>query len=259
MTNRTSFILSICFHVGIVLVLVLAPQARFKPKENFVSVQLETLVPPQPQQEQPKPPEPEEEKPKPKPKQELDKIKEMLKKELIKTPTPTPKKKTPTPTKKPTRKPTRKPTPKATTTPAPTPTEQPTAMPTARPLSDILTDVINALPTEMPNSPKIEGDPEAGNYDFGSYTSRLAAYLRRNWRIPAGQRPERREYKTYISFTVKKDGSIADVKLEQSSGWQRLDQTVIDSVKKTDGFVKLPQDYKGRQVRVLYPFILPLE
>ncbi|MDP8245025.1 MAG: TonB family protein [Candidatus Hinthialibacter antarcticus] len=265
MSNRTSFIFSICFHVGLVLLLVISPQARFKPKENFVSMKLETLVPPQPQQkEQPKPPEPEPEKPKPKPKEDLDKIKEMLKKELVKTPTPTPKKKTPTPTKKPTSKPTQKPTPRptqpqATTTPMPTPTAQVTPMPTLRPISDLLNDVINALPTEMPNAPTIQGDPEAGNYDFGSYTSRLAAYLKRNWRIPAGRRPERREYITHISFTVKKDGSIADVKLERSSGWERLDKTVVESVSKTDGFVKLPPDYQGKQVRVLYPFVLPLE
>lgn len=265
MSNRTSFIFSICFHVGMVLLLVIAPQARFKPKETFAQVPVESFIPPQPQQQpQPKPPEPEPEKPKPKLKEDLDKIKEMLKKELVKTPTPTPKTKTPTPTPKPTKKPTRMPTPRptqpqATTTPMPTPTEQPTPMPTLQPLSDLLDNVIKSLPTEMPNAPKIQGDPEAGNYDFGSYTSRLAAYLKRNWRIPAGRRPERREYITHISFTVMKDGKITDVRLERSSGWERLDKTVMESVSKTDGFVKLPDDYKGKQVRVLYPYILPLE
>ncbi|MBZ0257323.1 TonB C-terminal domain-containing protein [bacterium] len=262
MNNRTSVILSVCFHIGVVLLLVIAPQARLKPKETFASVQLETILPPQQQQEKPKPPEPEIEKPKPKPPKDLDKIKDMLKKELKKTPTPTPtpKKKTPTPTKKPTSKPTARPTqPRPTTTPQPTPTVQPTPLPTLIPLSDILNQNIKTSPTALPNAPTIQGDPEAGDYDFGSYTSRLAAYLKRNWRVPGGRRPERREYTTYVSFTVMKDGTIKDVKLERTSGWERLDKTVIDSITKTDGFVKLPDDYKGKQVRVLYPYVLPLE
>lgn len=266
MNNRTSVILSICFHVGMVLLLVIAPQARLKPKETFASVKLETILPPQ-QQEKPKPPEPEVEKEKPKPpKKDLDKIKDMLNEELKKTPTPTPtpKKKTPTPTKKPTAKPTSRPTaqptqPPATQTPQPTPTVQSTPLPTLIPLSEIFNQNIKTSPTALPNAPTVQGDPEAGDYDFGSYTSRLAAYLKRNWRIPGGRRPERREYTTYVSFTVMKDGKITDVKLERSSGWERLDQTVIDSVSKTDGFVKLPEDYKGKQVRVLYPYVLPLE
>ncbi|MBI1388510.1 MAG: TonB family protein [bacterium] len=273
-TSNKPYVISFGLHIVIFLCILLAPEAKYRAREAYVPMSVEAFTPPQPQPQPPRQPEPEPEPPKkeePKPKDKIkdpDAIRELLKKELEKTPTPKKeptKKPTPTSKPKPTPKPTSKPQPTATppATPPPTPAATMTPLPEPTfpmiPISEAVNNPMQmANPTALPNTTMIYGEPGADSYGFGDYTSKLNYYLTINWKEPSVRRPERKEYVSYVSFTVMRDGSITDVKLEKSSGWPVMDESVLESVKRTDGMAKLPEDYKGSRIRVWFPFVLPL-
>ena len=231
---------------------------------------------PEPTEEKPKP-EPtviKEEPTKPKPEPEKPKklsdetIKDLQKK--LKEPTPTVKKKqTPTPTP-------RSKAPKPTKTPTPEDKAVPDEPPevTRVPLSEIqkqLSSIIQEsngafkisgdpdapfVPGD-PNSPFIEGDPNAP-YDFYGYGSVLARQLYRSWEQPSVLPPERKEFTTFASFVISRDGTISDIVIKPS-GWPVLDESVRAAIEKANPVEPLPFEYKANSIRVNAPFIMPLE
>jgi periplasmic protein TonB len=60
--------------------------------------------------------------------------------------------------------------------------------------------------------------------------------------------------RVYLSFNIRRDGSPADVKVEQSSGVSSLDYSAVNAMRRIDTFVPLPGDYRGGYVSVQFYF-----
>ncbi|HYL92227.1 MAG TPA: TonB family protein, partial [Alphaproteobacteria bacterium] len=58
-------------------------------------------------------------------------------------------------------------------------------------------------------------------------------------------------------FDIRRDGSPANVRLEQSSGVPALDQSAMRAVQRIDTFGRLPDGYTGSQVTVEFWFDYP--
>ncbi len=254
MRDRTAFIFSVIFHIGLILYFSISIRAQFKisPQSNQKYMkfnlaqqnQVEPTVKPEPTK-----PKPEPTKPKPEPtkkKVSKDTIKNLQDK--LKTPTKKPiKKKTPTP------RPTHKPEPTAT----PKLSAAPTAVPT--PVNKIPLSQANNNPLIKPVTSEfsIQGDPNAP-YDFNFYGVVLSNQLSRAWKEPTVIRPQRQDYTTVASFTIHRDGSITNIKLVQESGWPILDKSVLDAINKANPVEALPFGYKSDSINVVVPFIKKL-
>lgn len=260
MKDRTAILISVILHVGLLLYLTMTPKAQFLVPDKFIPISVNEVVPP-PKVNTPKPEPPKQDTPKPEPtvkkkEPDLDKIKEMLKEKL--TPTPT-RKPTEKPTPKPTQKPTPKPTPAPTRTPTVAPTRTPTSIPTPEftkiPLTEmgaVATPSITSITDFMPS---IQQDPNAAPYNFNSYASRLNFALARAWQRPQALPPELKDYITVISFDISRSGVISNIKIDHSSGWPLMDQTVYEAVQRAQ-IPPLPSDYTANTIRAVAPFLI---
>jgi len=64
-------------------------------------------------------------------------------------------------------------------------------------------------------------------------------------RTPKGAR-------AYISFTIGRDGSVGQVRLDQSSGSGSWDTTCLRAAQRVDTFGPLPNQYRGNSLMVSY-------
>ena len=251
MRDRTAFIFSLIFHIGLILYFSITIRAQYKispqspqkyMKFNLAQQnQAEPTVKPEPTK-----PKPEPTKPKPKP------TKKKISKDTIKNL----QNKLKTPTKKPRKK--------KTATPRPTRKPRPTATPKRAAASTAVPTPVNKIPltqSENVKSPtstfSIQGDPNAP-YDFNFYGVVLSNQLSRAWKEPTVIRPQRLDYTTVASFTIHRDGSITNIRLVQESGWPILDKSVLDAINKANPVEALPFGYKSNSINVVVPFIKKL-
>ncbi len=190
----------------VMILFVVTPQP---PKEQITDIQLVREDPP------PKPPEPE--KPKP----------ELKHTEPVKPQESPPEKVPPAPTPP-------KPTPVAVAVPvdAPSPltTDQSAPVPEATP----------APPPASAGSPGGSGGGSASGdtdeVDFGPYMSELQRRIKKQWFPPKGNESKR----VTVRFKVHKNGDVASVKLEQSSGLSICDDAAVAAVENAAPFAPLP-------------------
>ena len=98
----------------------------------------------------------------------------------------------------------------------------------------------------------------AGGGDFGKMYAWYVDVVRRsvaqNWlkyevdpSITAARR-------VYLTFDILRDGSPANVQIEQSSGVPSLDQSAVRALQRIDTFGPLPAGYGGNRVSVEFWF-----
>ena len=87
---------------------------------------------------------------------------------------------------------------------------------------------------------------------FGYYISNIQRKMDANWykqlvdpRTPQGTR-------AYILFTIHRDGSVGDVKLDRSSGVPSLDRSCQQAAQRVDTFGSLPAQYGPSTVLTSY-------
>lgn len=87
---------------------------------------------------------------------------------------------------------------------------------------------------------------------FGWYVQNISRKMDANGfrsmadpRTPKGAR-------TYIEFTIYRDGSVANVKLDQSSNSPTWDSACMRAAQRADNFGSLPPQYRGNQLQVSY-------
>lgn len=97
-----------------------------------------------------------------------------------------------------------------------------------------------------------------GGGDFGSkygwYVDAVRRKVSDNWmkyEIDPSISSARR---VYITFDILRDGSPANIQLEQSSGVPSLDQSAVRALQRIDTFGSLPPDYSGNRVSVEFWF-----
>jgi len=61
-------------------------------------------------------------------------------------------------------------------------------------------------------------------------------------------------HRVYLTFDILRDGSPANVQIEQSSGVPSLDQSAVRALQRIDSFGPLPAGYRGNRVSVEFWF-----
>ena len=231
------------------------------PEEKSVKIALNTFTPPAaplppaptppapPPPAPPAPPPPEPvvtppEPPKPvEPPKPIEKPKPVEKPKPIEKPVEKPKPK-PKPTPKPVKTPEPEPEPQVAqvappaqpSPPTPTP---PAAQPSGAPSSNVKS---NLPPSGAQTVGEINfSDPSASsNFNRDKYQKAIKKHLR----YPKRAQKMRHQGIAHVRFLFKKDGTVSDIKIVKSSGFDTLDEAAIDTIKRAaPDFEKLDRDY----------------
>lgn len=133
-----------------------------------------------------------------------------------------------------------KPPPSSTTKTA----EEPVA-PAARPGPDTSGAGIEGAPPG-PGVPGGEGDVmslDLPDFEHAWYTARVVSRLKGVWRRP--HLPDAISRSATIAFTIMRDGSVRDVRVETSSGYEPLDISAVRSVYDAAPLPPLPARWEG--------------
>ncbi len=255
MYKKLSYILSILLHCTVLAFAFIIPYRHVVTAEKYVPVQLAPMEEVQEQQQEPQPPEPE---PEPEPEKKIsDETKKKIQ-DLLRTPLPTKRPTataTPKPTKKPspTSKPTQKPKPTSTPTKAPVQSPTPTPIENKRPITELDNRAVSRNVENVTAETITVQGVEGKNYS--EYAALLNAILANNWRTPSVHPSSNKKYTTIVSFTINKDGRITNFKINGSSGWILMDQSVQQAVERSSPLRKLPPDFFSGTLHVTVPFI----
>ena len=82
-------------------------------------------------------------------------------------------------------------------------------------------------------------------FTYGYYLDRLLSLIDAQW-----QRPNMGEVKAVIHFQIEKDGSITDLRVAESSGYNSFDFSALRAVQSAAPFPPLPRGYKNDSLGV---------
>lgn len=88
---------------------------------------------------------------------------------------------------------------------------------------------------------------------YKSYISYIALKIEKRKYYPA--KAKNIEGKVKVTFTVRKDGELANVKITESSGSEILDNAAVSTLRKAAPFKKFPDDLKQKEIVFNIPFI----
>ena len=77
--------------------------------------------------------------------------------------------------------------------------------------------------------------------------------LAQNKRYPRASRRRNEEGVVSLSFVAHADGSVSDVKISKSSGHKRLDNAVLDMIKRSTPLPKFTQGMEESELRISLP------
>ncbi len=86
---------------------------------------------------------------------------------------------------------------------------------------------------------------ENPDFTYGYYLDRLLSLIDAQW-----QRPNMGEVKAVIHFEIGKDGSISDLRVAESSGYNSFDFAALRAVQSAAPFPPLPRGYKNDSLGV---------
>jgi TonB family protein len=98
-------------------------------------------------------------------------------------------------------------------------------------------------------------DPQG--VDFGPYLNKeVLPTLQKAWAnlapTVAGSSAGKNKGKTVIEFAIEKDGSVAELKVKESSSDAALDAALLDSLKSVAPFHTLPTQFKGKSLALRF-------
>ena len=100
------------------------------------------------------------------------------------------------------------------------------------------------------------GPTSVNNGDFGSrfgwYVDGINRKMGSNWYKSLVDQRTPRGAKAYIDFKINRDGSVGDVRLEQTSGSPTLDNSCMRAAERVDTFGALPTGYNQSTLLVSY-------
>jgi len=242
---RKYLFISVIIHVVLIAGLSISYSRSVKPvtQSTPYEVSLVEFEKPKPKKTAVQPP---VEKPKPKPveKKEEESQKEEPPEEVVKIkPAPKkeeePKKIVEEPRKEP-QKPEKKPEPKR-------------EIETDRPPAP---DSLLAERPEPKQAPGVGGfQVDSPNFNYNYYLDLLRDKIRQNWKPPSGM-PTKGEYITaVVEFTVRRDGMIIGVRVEESSGLAFFDQSTLRAVLNSNPAPPLPRAFDEDRLGVHVNFV----
>lgn len=132
-------------------------------------------------------------------------------------------------------------------------------------VDDTLINTINNTPTQKdllpPNSGEIKiklqklkqyseiGD-NPSEADFAPYMRELQRRIKSNWHPPVNYDSKRAS----VFMKIDKAGNLVACSIYQSSGYKNVDKSVLDAVYKTAPFRRLPDEYNGKTVDIIFTF-----
>lgn len=113
--------------------------------------------------------------------------------------------------------------------------------------------------TSMPRDAQASlssGPTTVNSGDFGSlyayYVRGISTKMAQNWYKTLVDPSTPRGSRAYIDFTIYRDGSVANPKIERSSGSSTLDRSCLDAARRVDTFGPLPSGYNQSTLLVSY-------
>jgi protein TonB len=94
----------------------------------------------------------------------------------------------------------------------------------------------------------------SGNFGnlFGYYILGIQRVMNANWYKPEVDPKTPKGTRAYIQFTIHRDGSVSDVRLDQPSASPTLDRSCIRAAQRVDKFDVLPAQYNQSTVLTSY-------
>jgi periplasmic protein TonB len=128
----------------------------------------------------------------------------------------------------------------------PEPDEEPPEEARERPREDPGPDTTERATAEGDNLPvTLEGRP----FQFPWYLEEMVRKVQRNWRPPGTT-----SLKTTIYFRIERNGRVADMRVETSSGHFTFDQAAQRAVQAASPMPPLPGEYSGDYLGVYFDF-----
>jgi TonB family protein len=120
-----------------------------------------------------------------------------------------------------------------------------------------------AAETNNPQRARSGGDVEVlsdtHGFDVSQYVGEVIKKIREHWyeRVPKSARePQLKQGSTIIAFVIQRDGSLAGLKLEDSSGDEELDRAAWAGITSSNKFKELPKKldapYLALRIKFLY-------
>ncbi len=103
-----------------------------------------------------------------------------------------------------------------------------------------------------------EGELTVGNGDFGTrygwYVNALRARISSNWLLSTISPNVLTAPRVYVTFEIRRDGTVENVQITQSSGVPEVDRSAVRAVLASNPLGSLPPDYSGSSVSVNFYF-----
>ncbi len=122
---------------------------------------------------------------------------------------------------------------------------------------DSLDEFRNVNPNFSTSGPIILSDTRGVN--FGPYLARVVYIVRHNWYavIPESARLGEKG-RVALVFEIVKDGSVPQLRLVSSSGSDALDRAALASIKASNPFPPLPQEFTGKHLVLEFIYLYNL-
>jgi protein TonB len=101
------------------------------------------------------------------------------------------------------------------------------------------------------NGPAAVGDSDFASM-FGWYVSQINTKMASVWNRFEVDTHTPRGSRVYLVFTIHRDGSPSDVRLDRSSGYPTLDRSCVNAARRVDTFGPLPPGYRQNTLMVSY-------
>lgn len=88
---------------------------------------------------------------------------------------------------------------------------------------------------------------------FNSYYYHLSLTIKGYTHYPPEMVNEHKEGMVYVSFVLHRNGSIANLKVVESSGDKRFDKTALDAIRKSAPFPKFPAAISENKITLYLP------
>ena len=115
----------------------------------------------------------------------------------------------------------------------------------------------------LPSSVQFSAQGGKGGLSFGEgnfkdhyawYVQAVKNRISNNWLVSTISPSLSAAPRVYVTFNILRDGTIADVQVEQSSGLPEVDRSALRAVLASNPLAPLPPDYSGNRISVKFFF-----
>jgi protein TonB len=114
----------------------------------------------------------------------------------------------------------------------------------------------SSMPRSMNGQASQAGPVSVNEGDFGSrfayYVEGIQRKMRANTNMQGVDPRTPKGTRAYILFTIRRDGSVSDIRMDRSSGSPTLDRECVRGAQRVDTFGQLPNGYSGNSVLTSY-------